>query len=371
MIQFYRIITLIKKELIGVWRDPKSRLSLIAPPLLQLFIFTFAATLDVKNVTIGVWNLDRGNQSYELLTRFQGAPIFSKIIPLNREDELAPFLDQQKGLMILSIRSDFSERLLRGETPVIQFLLDGRKSNTAQIVSGYAKDIIAAYGVEFQEVNGFQTKPVKICPRNWFNPNLLYHWYNIPSFVSTLAMLTCLIVTSISVARERELGTFDQLLVSPLIPLEILIGKIVPGIIVGMIEGLLMVLAGVFIFQVPFTGSLPLFMLSLFVFITSVSGIGLFISSLSKTQQQAMLGTFVFMVPSVLLSGFATPIENMPTWLQPVTYFIPLRYMLVISKGIFLKALPAKFVLLQVWPMALIAAVNFIASGISFRRRLG
>lgn len=273
--------------------------------------------------------------------------------------------------MVLSIREDFSEKLeLEGETTV-QILLDGRKSNTAQIVSGYATEIITQYAKEFQKLNGIQTRTVEICPRNWYNPNLLYFWYNIPSFVATLAMLTCIIVTSISVARERELGTFDQLLVSPLIPLEILIGKIVPGIIIGMLEGFLMVLAGVFILRVHFTGSFLLFMFSLLVFITSVSGIGLFVSSLSKTQQQAMLGAFVFMVPSVLLSGFATPIENMPHWLQPFTYIIPLRYMLVISKGIFLKALPAKFVLVQTWPMALIAVVNFVGSGFSFRRRLG
>lgn len=366
-----RIITLIKKELIGVWRDPKSRFSLIAPPLIQLFIFTFAATLDVKNVTIGVFNLDRGNQSYELLQRFHGAPLFTKIVYLDKEQEIAPFLDKQKGLMVLSLREEFSQNLELKGTAEAQILLDGRKSNTAQIVSGYARDIIAQYAKEFQVQNGIITKGVEICPRNWYNPNLLYFWYNIPSFVSTLAMLTCIIVTSISVARERELGTFDQLLVSPLIPLEILIGKIVPGIIVGMLEGLLMVLAGVLILGVPFTGSLLLFMFSLLIFITSVSGIGLFVSSLSKTQQQAMLGSFVFMVPSVLLSGFATPIENMPVWLQPVTYIIPLRYMLVISKGIFLKAMPAKFVFMQTWPMALIAAVNFFGSGFSFRRRLG
>src|SRR5262249_53819520 len=161
-------------------------------------------------------------------------------------------------------------------------------------------------------------------PRNWFNPNITYLWYNITSLVGTLAMLTCLIVVAQSIAREREMGTFDQLLVSPLRPIQISIGKIVPGILIGTLEGFLMWAAGSFILGVPFTGSILLFGLSLLVFVTAISGIGLFISSLSATQQQAMLGTFVFMLPSVLLSGFATPIENMPTWLQPVTYLIPL-----------------------------------------------
>jgi len=368
---FKRILTLIRKELLEVWRDPKSRFSLIAPPIIQLFVFTFAATLDVKNVPIGILNLDRGNQAYQLLERFHGTPTFSKIVYLEKEKDIKPFLDKQKGLMVVSINEEFSRDLEIGEKAEIQLLLDGRKSNTGQIVAGYAKEIIDSYSVEFQQLNGIQAQFVEIFPRNWYNPNLFYYWYNIPSFVTTLAMLTCIIVTSISVARERELGTFDQLLVSPLIPVEILWGKIIPGIIIGMLEGFLMLVAGVFILQVPFTGSFFLFMFSLLIFIASVSGIGLLISSISKTQQQAMLGAFVFMVPSILLSGFATPIENMPNWLQPVTYIIPLRYMLVISKGIFLKALPAKFVLLQVWPMVVIAIINFIGAGRLFRRRLG
>jgi ABC-2 type transport system permease protein len=170
--------------------------------------------------------------------------------------------------------------------------------------------------------------------------------------------------------EKRELGTFDQLLVSPLIPIEILIGKLVPGILVGMLEGTFMMTIGVFIFQVPFTGSLILFYSALLIFISSVGGIGLFLSSLAATQQQAMLGTFSFMVPSVILSGFATPIENMPYWLQPVTYAIPLKYMLIISKGIFLKAMPASIVWDNMWPLVIIGFFNIIGAGLFFRRRL-
>jgi len=183
-------------------------------------------------------------------------------------------------------------------------------------------------------------------------------------------MLTCLIVTAMSVARERELGTFDQLLVSPLLPSEILLGKIIPGILIGLLEGVLMLSVGIFLFGVPFTGSFLLLAGSLFVFVASVSGVGLFISSLCQTQQQAILGTFIFMVPSVILSGFATPIENMPEWLQPVTYAIPLRYMLVISKGLFLKAMPAHIVFSNLWPMAVIAFFSLSGATLLFRRRL-
>jgi ABC-2 type transport system permease protein len=184
-------------------------------------------------------------------------------------------------------------------------------------------------------------------------------------------MLACLVVTSQSIARERELGTFDQLLVSPLTPLEIVIGKIVPGIVIGVFEGLLMWLLGITLLGVPFTGSFLLFLLSLTVFVTSISGMGLFISSLCSTQQQAMLGTFVFMLPTVLLSGFATPIENMPEWLQPITLMSPLRYMLVVSKGLFLKDIAYPIVFYQLWPMVLISFCSLSIAGLFFRRQIG
>lgn len=365
-----RIASLIWKELLAVLRDPKSRMSIIMPPFIQLFIFTFAATLDVKDVPIGILNQDSGQQSIEMIQRLHGSPMFKQIVFLKGVEEIAPFIDNQKGLMVVSFTETFSRLLNMDKQADIQLILDGRRSNSAQIVSGYVTTIVDQFNTEFAAENGYPQQNTKLYQRNWFNPNLLYYWYNIPSLVATLSMLTCLIVTTQSVARERELGTFDQLLVSPLIPIEILIGKIIPGIIVGMIGGSLMMTVGVLILGVPFTGSLFIFLIALFVFVTAISGVGLFISSLSATQQQAMLGTFVFMMPSVLLSGFATPIENMPVWLQPVTYTIPLTYMLVISKGIFLKAMPASIVFENIWPMAIIGFFTIIGAGWFFRRRI-
>lgn len=366
----HRILTLIYKELLTVLRDPKTRISLLLPPVIQLFIFTFAATLDVKNVHIGVLNRDNGKEAFELVQRFYGAPTFTKIIHLRSVEEIAPFIDRQQGLMVLSIDQDFSRTLHEKQKATIQLIMDGRKSNTAQIVVGYATEIINSFNDDFSIEQEIYQQNVRIFPRNWFNPNLLYYWYNIPSLVATLSMLTCLIVTSISIARERELGTFDQLLVSPLIPFEIVVGKIVPGLIVGSLEGLLLLTVGVFLFHVPFTGSFPIFLFSLLVFISAIGGVGLFISSLCTTQQQAMLGTFIAMVPSVTLSGFATPIENMPQWLQYFTYIIPLKYMLVISKGIFLKNMPASIVFNNLWPLMLIAIFTLASAGWLFRRRL-
>jgi ABC-2 type transport system permease protein len=365
-----RIRALIRKELLSILRDPKTRISLLAPPIFQLFIFTFAATLDVQNVSIGILNRDNGEKGFELVQRFVGAPTFKKITYLSSVQEVAPFIDQQKGIMVLSIDEHFSRDLDALKPAVVQTLFDGRKSNSAQIVFGYASSIVEQFNLDLGATYNVETKKTELFQRNWFNPNLLYYWYNIPSLVATLSMITCIIVTSISVARERELGTFDQLLVSPLSPLEILIGKITPGVIVGTLEGLLLFAAGVFIFQVPFTGSFFLFLISILLFTLSVSGVGLFISSLSSTQQQAMLGAFVFLVPSVLLSGFATPVENMPQWLQPLAQVIPLTHMLVLSKGLFLKAMPLKIVLTRLWPMVVVGLFTLTGAGIFFRKRL-
>lgn len=366
-----RIVALIIKELLAIWRDPKSRMAILLPPVIQLFIFTFAATLDVKNISMGILNRDNGEKGFELVQRFHGSPDFKYITYLKGVEEIAPFIENQKGVVVLSIDQEFSRKLDAGKVADIQLILDGRKSNTAQIVSGYANTVLTQYMLSEMKRMNLPEPNVRLIPRNWFNPNLYFYWYNIPCLVAILSMLTCLIVTSMSVARERELGTFDQLLVSPLLPREVLLGKIIPGILVGALEGALMFVVGVFVFQVPFTGSFLLLIFSLAIFISSISGVGLFISSMCKTQQQAILGTFVFIVPAVILSGFATPIENMPTWLQPVTYVIPLRYMLIISKGLFLKEMPLHIVLSNIWPMAIIALVSLSGAGIFFKRRLG
>jgi len=364
-----KIRCLIWKELLAVLRDRKVRISILVPPIMQLFLFTFAATLDVKNVTIGILNLDYGQPAWELTQRFYSSNIFKHVIFLKGNEEIAPFLDSQQGLAVLSIDEQFSRDFIAQKPTHLQLILDGRRSNTAQIVAGYVSNILAQFQVDYADQNS-PFRHILLINRVWFNPNRLYYWYNIPCLVGVLSMLTCLVVTTQSVARERELGTFDQLLVSPLLPGEILIGKIVPGIVVGMIEGLLMLCAGIFLLHVPFTGNFFIYFLSLTVFVTSISGVGLFISSLAATQQQAMLGTFVFMIPSVLLSGFGTPIENMPTWLQPVTMLIPLKYMLIISKGLFLKAMPSSIVLNNLWQMIIIGVMTLGGASWFFRKRL-
>lgn len=367
-----RVWSLIIKELLAVWRDPKSRILLIVPPFLMLILFASAATLEVNNVSIGILNRDNGLYGRSLIRLIQGSPTFTHFSFLKDVSQIKDFVNSEKALVILHLAPDFSKRIENHEPAEIQVILDGRRLNSAQIIQGYIAQIVEQFNQNLttKDFNWLQPKS-GVIPRHWFNPNLNYIWFTVPSLVGTLTMTVALNVTSLSVARERELGTFDQLLISPLQPFEILIGKTVPAIIIGLLEGTLMILAGIFFYKVPFTGSFILLYFSMLIFLMSITGIGLFISSLAQTQQQALLGSFMFSNPAILLSGYATPIENMPEWLQPITLFNPLRYFMVILKGCFLKALPPNVVFANVWPLALIAAFTLTGAGWFFRRRLG
>jgi ABC-2 type transport system permease protein len=365
-----RIGALIVKELLTLLRDPSGRFLLIGPPLLQLFIFAFAATLEVKNVSLILYNQDQGSHGYELTQRLAGSPTFNKILLVNNESQITPALDEQKAIAVISIPQDFSRNIEAGNQAKIEIILDGRRSNAAQIVNGYLSQIISTYE---QEVRSFRTSLppiVVVVERNWFNENLLYMWFTVPSLVGILASLIALMVTSLSVARERELGTFDQLLVSPLMPYEILIGKTVPAIMVGLGEGLLIFFAARLFFGIPFTGSFLLLSFAIFIFVLSMVGVGLFISSISKTQQQAILGAFIFLVPVTALSGYAAPVDNMPSWLQKVVAINPLKHFLITVKGLFLKDMGYADVWSNSWPLLIISTFTLVLAGWFFTRRL-
>lgn len=279
-------------------------------------------------------------------------------------------LDNEKGMLVLSIGDDFSRKINARKHAILQLLLDGRHSNTAQILSGYIATILETYNHQLDQTLQNPSQPTVLTSIHWFNPNLIYLWYTLPSLVATITTLLGLSITALSIARERELGTFDQLLVMPLRPFEILVGKSLPAIFIALFEGNMMACIAIFLFHIPFTGSYPMLVGSLFVFVSCIVGVGLFLSSIVKTQQQAILSSSLFMTPSILLSGFATPIENMPYAFQLVTLLNPLRYMLIISKGLFLKNLPPHLVWQNVWPMILIALSTLTLAGWSFRRRL-
>lgn len=360
-----RILALIVKEVLSVWRDKKSRFVLIVPPLIQLAVFSYAATYDVTDVTLALYNQDQGLAARELVARIQGSPTFAKLQMVDSEQAMAEAIDSRRAMAALRIPADFSRRVEAGNGASVQVILDGRRSNTAQIAAGYLSSIIAEHNLGLVRA----TLPVLVT-RVWFNPNLESLWVVVPGLVGVLTQVVALVVTGLSVARERELGTFEQLLVTPLRPWEILVGKTMPALLIGLVEGSIILAASQLWFRIPFTGSLGLLYLSLAVFLLCIIGVGLFISALSATQQQAIMGAFFFLVPAIILSGFATPVENMPDWLQTATLVNPMRHFLVLLWGLFLKDLPAALVWQSLWPMAAVAAVTLAGAAWLFNRRM-
>ena len=364
-----RLHAMIVKEMWAVLRDPKSRIVLFIPPLMQLFIFSFATTLDVKNVDIAIFDRSAGVHSAEIVSRIAGSPNFRKIVPLRSPHELRDAIDNQRVIAALVIDEDFDRRITAGKPATMGVILDGRRSNAAQIVNGYLTQIVGSVGADLDPRPGPQAPPGSVIT-NWYNPSLDYIWFTLPSLVAIITSVAGLAITSQAVARERELGTFDQLMVSPLRIHEILIGKMVPPFIIGMINGSLYLIIAPLVFGVPFTGSLLLFFLSLAMYMLALIGMGMLVSAMAKTQQQAFLGVFLITTPLILLSGYASPIDNMPGWLQIVTYLDPARYFLVIVQGLFLKAMPAAAVFHQLWPLVLIACATLAASAWLFRARM-
>jgi ABC-2 type transport system permease protein len=361
-----RLTAMIVKESWALLRDPKSRIILVLPPLLQLFIFTYATTLEVRNVDIGVLDRSGGVHSSEFVSRIAGSPNFRELRRLGSPGELREAIDNQDVIAALIIEQDFDRVIDRGGTATVGVVLDGRRSNASQIVAGYLSRIAAGVGADLMP----RTNPGGTVVTNWYNPSLDYIWFTLPSLVAIIVSVAGLSITSQSVARERELGTFDQLMVSPLRVHEILIGKMIPPILVGVFNGSIYLIIAPLVFGVPFTGSLLLFFLSLIVYLLALVGVGMLVSSASQTQQQAFLGSFLVTTPIILLSGYASPIDNMPDWLQTITYANPARYFLTIVQGLFLKAMPAEVVLHHLWPLLLIACITLAASAWLFRARM-
>jgi ABC-2 type transport system permease protein len=306
-----------------------------------------------------------------LLARFTGSPSFALVAAPASQADAAHLVDLGQALMILRIGQRFSADLKSGQPPTVEIMIDGRRSSTALVVQGYAAAIVADFAAEMAAQAGRPPPPAVLVERAWFNPDLLSRWFVIPGLVAILTLVVTLVTTALSVARERELGTLDQLLVTPLVPWQILLGKTIPALLIGQIEGAVIGLVGAWWFGVPFTGSVLLLGLSLFVYLLSAIGVGLMISSLANTQQQAILGAFMFMMPSVLLSGFATPITSMPEWIQWVTVVNPMRYFLVIVRGVFLRDIGWALIWPQLWPMLTIGLVNLAISQWLFRHRIG
>lgn len=362
----HRLRALIIKEILALVRDPRSRVILIGPPLLQLFVFSFAATLEVKNNSLAIWNEDNGEQGIELVQRFSQMGAFEELHYVHDRAAFDAAIDNQHALLAVHFPQDFSRSLDNGLSAPLQIVIDGRRSNSGQIAMGYIMEVVETFQAQLR---GIPAPRSELVVRHWFNPNLHYMWFVVPSLVAILTTIITMIVTALSLSRERELGTFDQLMVSPLTPAYILAGKAIPAFFVAMAEASLIVLVGVLLFGVPFHGSLALLYLTMAAYILSLVGIGLFISALAATQQQAILGVFTFVLPAVLLSGFASPVDNMPQWLAHATVINPLTHFLKISKGLFLKDLPPAMVWDSTWPMLLIAVFTMAAANWLFRHK--
>jgi ABC-2 type transport system permease protein len=363
-----RLAAQIVKELLSYFRDPAQRLSLFGPPLIQLFVLSSAGTLEVSNVDIAVFNEDSGAASHEMIERIAAAHFVHEIVVVERQASITQMIDQRKVLAGIHFSPDFSRDVAAGRPASFQVLIDGRRANAGQITLSYLQTIAGDFGAEIAGASFAGTPQPQV--RNWFNENLLYFWFFVPGMLGVLVMFLSLVPTATSIAKERELGTFDQLLVSPSTPLEIVIAKSVPSFVVGTLLASMMIATSIYIFRIPMLGSLPLLMGCVMLFILSVVGIGLMLSSICATQQQAILGSFAIAYPLILTSGFATPFENMPHWLQIVAQASPLKHFLIIIQGSFAKAMPPADILANAWPLVIIAVVTMSLAIVIVKRKL-
>ena len=381
--RFARLFALIIKEFYSVWRDPKSRSLLFIPPIVQLFLFSHAATLDIQNISVAVLCDDLPPVTREFLNRVSSSKYFKKVIYVKSKKEMKNALDTEAVRGVLYIKNDFTKKYLSSKNPEVEVILDGRHTNGSQIIGAYIGQIVQDFDASFARSHPgvLSAMPDSMNPghgqiliktRNWYNPNLYYHWFIISSLVGILSMSMVVLLSALSLAREKESGTFDELLVSPLKPYEILLGKLIVPLFFGVVDGIIILIAAKFVFGLPMEGNIFLYLFALVCFLVSVVGIGLFVSSLTKTQQQAMLGVFVFMFPAMILSGYSAPVENItPAYLQNLTIINPLRFFLVISKGIILKNINFYLCLLNLIPIIFISFFTLFIANYSFKNKLG
>ena len=367
---WYRIRALVVKEFLALLRNKASRMVLIGPPVIQLVVFSYAATFNLHHVPIAVYNEDRGGASRQLIARFQGSRYFSLVAMLTSGRRIANIISDKDALMVLRIGPHFSRDLELHKTARIEVLVDGRNSNTGLLALNDVDAVVQSFNARWAAAHGWQTAPAAPVMRAWFNPDLRSRWFIVPGIVGLLTLVVAMLVTGLSVAREREAGTFDQLLVTPLGPWEILLGKALPGFLIGGLEATLIIVVAISWFRVPFMGSVPALYLGLALFLLAAIGVGLAISSASATQQQGLLGVFLFLVPAVILSGFATPIANMPPLVQYLTYLNPLRYFLIILRGVFLQGDGVAILWTQYLPLIGIGLATMTLAMQLFRRRL-
>lgn len=369
---FCSLLALLRKEALMILKDRRGRIILVMPIIIQTILFGYVATYDLNTVEYALLDEDHSQASRDLVSRFEGSGIFRRVATLRSGQDIPPILDGKKALMVLHIGPQFERNLNAGQSVPVQILVDGRNSNVAGTASGYATSIINAFNADrLQLRTTMQSANITISSRAWFNPNLETRWNILSGLMAVLSAIQALILSSQSVAREKEQGTFDQLLVTPLGPMTIMLGKALPPALVGMVQSSIILLLALYWFAIPYAGSFILLYAGLVMFNFAVVGMGLCISALASTMQQAMLYSFTLLMPMILLSGFTTPLSSMPEILQWLTLANPVRYGVELSQRIYLEGAG----LLEVWPafgaLALIAAITLGIASRLFRTHLG
>jgi len=381
-----RILVIIRKELIQTLRDPRRRILLIGPPILQLIIFGYAVNLDVENARVAWMDLDRTPQSRELRAAFEGSVHFRVVGSPSSAGEMQDLMDRDEAQVIVRVLPGFARDLMRGRVPAVQVLVDGTNSNTAAIIASHAQQIVSGYALQAQKelmtakifpaaaaaggIPSLNTASVSVQPRVWFNPSLKSREYFVPGVIVNIISLVTIMLTAMSIVREKEIGTMEQLMVTPIRPIELMLGKVLPFGAIGLFEVALVTTGALLVFQIPFRGSVWMLLVSSLAFLLTTLGMGLFISTISNTQQQAMMASTTFFMPAMMLSGFTFPIRNMPAAVQYLTYINPLRYFMEIVRGVFLKGTGLEALWLQLVLLTGLGVLVLGFSALRFHKRL-
>ncbi len=370
---FGRMKQMIIKEFIQVFRDKRTRFILIGPPIVQILIFGYAATYEIHHVPTVVVDFDHSQESRELISRFTSSPYFDVQQQLTDSRQLGDLIDRGNATVGIEIDAGFAQSLRKGQTAPLQVIVDATNSNTALIASGYISQIALGFAQDYQRDRIFRVAPqlievmptVELAPRPWYNPDLRSRWFFIPGIIGSLTLVLVITLTAFGVVREREIGTLEQIMVTPIRPAEFILSKTLPFFLIGLFDVSLIAVVGSFWFQVPFRGHVSVLLTGAVLFLLCMLGTGLLISTVSATQQQAMVTAFFFIMPAVTFSGFGFPISTMPQWLQYMTYAIPLRYFLVVLRGTYLKGVGMNIL----WPqMAAMAALGLGLLGVAILR---
>lgn len=375
---FARIRQMMIKEFIQVLRDKRTRFILIVPPIVQMLVFGYAATFEIRHVSTVIVDYDHSSESRDLISRFTSSPYFDVIAQLPGSRDLTGAIEKGNATIGIQINAGFTQALESGQSAPVQVIVDATNSNSAIIAAGYVSQIAASFAQEYQQARMNLTAPqlttaiptVQLDYRPWYNTDLRSRWFFIPGIIGSLTLVLVITLTAFGVVREREIGTLEQIMVTPIRPAEFILSKTLPFFLIGLFDVSLIAVVGSFWFQVPFRGHLSVLFTGAVLFLLCMLGAGLLISTVSSTQQQAMVTAFFFIMPAIIFSGFGFPISTMPQWLQYMTYASPLRYFLVVLRGTYLKGVGMDILWPQMTAMAALGTALLLLAILRFRKSL-